>query len=311
MMTSIKSQKCFERVLFPRAHTSAISIRNTTSQKMIDAPEPFDVLLGRGKAIQKRPGNKLIRLLIDQNCHRYNQAPRQQKRAIANEIVQGIKSKIGKLPGRFLRLCGSAEQGEWKEVSNAIAIDKVSHIFRARRNLAQKSSSSGSLARMPEISAVAADDFLSNHEKYAFTTPTNMLGPPLLLSNLQDCQHERQPARPPTSVPTTNIPLPTSVVMLSPLKNMHYAARKSSYSIGALLSGDMMWTPPPYQRRTRPDLLQEPCHGEKGINDGLSSLEDRAAAPPRSTHYQDYYFPDQQHGSRSGNDGDVNSTTPR
>jgi hypothetical protein len=278
---------------------------------MIDAPEPFDVLLGRGKAIQKRPGNKLIRLLIDKNCHRYNQAPRQQKRAIANEIVQGIKSKIGKLPGRFLRLSGSAEQGEWKEVSNAVAIDKVSHIFRARRNLAQKSSSSStSLARTMETSAVAADD-ISHNEKHAFTTPTNLLGPRLLLSNLQDCQHGRQPACPPASVASTSSPLPTSVVMLSPLKNMHYAARrKSSYSIGALLSGDMMWTPPPYQRRTRPELLQEPCHGEKGINDGLSSLEDRAAAPPRSTHYQDYYFPD--HGSRIGNDGDGrNSKTPR
>jgi hypothetical protein len=110
---------------------------------IIDAPEPFDVLLGRGKAIQKRPGNKLIRLLVDQNCHRCNQAPRQEKRATANEIVQGVKLKIGKLPGRFLRICGSAEEEGWQEVSNAVAIDKVSHIFRARRNRAQKSSSSG------------------------------------------------------------------------------------------------------------------------------------------------------------------------
>jgi hypothetical protein len=96
--------------------------------------------------------------------------------------------------------------------------------------------------------------------------------------------------------------------MLPHLKNIHYAASNSNFSIGALLSEDMMWTPPPYQRRTRPDLLQEPCHDEKGINDDLSS-EDRAAAAPRPAHYQDYYFPD--HGSRSGNDGDENSTTPR
>jgi hypothetical protein len=275
---------------------------------MIDAPEPFDVLLGRGKAIQKRPGNKLIRLLIDKNCHRYNQAPRQQKRAIANEIVQSIKSKNGKLPGRFLRLCGSAEQGEWTEVSNAVAIDKVSHIFRARRNRAQKSSSSfTSLARMLETSAVAADD-ISHHEKHAFTTPTNLLGPRLLLSNLQDCQHGGQPARSPASVATTSSPLTTSVVM-SPLKTMHYAASNSSFITGALLlSEDMMWTPPPYQRRTRPEFLQEPCHGEMGNNDDLSS-EDRAAAPPRLTHYQDYYFSDQ--GTRSGNDGDGNRTAPR
>ena len=104
---------------------------------MIVSLEPFDVLLGRGKPIQKRLGNRLIRLLIDQNCNRYNKAPRLEKRAIANEIVQGIKSNNGKLPGRFLRLCGSTEQEGWKEVSDAVAIDKVSHIFRARRNLAR------------------------------------------------------------------------------------------------------------------------------------------------------------------------------
>jgi hypothetical protein len=87
----------YSRALTPHIHQ--IQLEHNNKQKMIDAPEPFDVLLGRKKAIQKRPGNKLIRHLIDQNCHsRYDQAPRRVKRAIANEIVlQGIKSKIGKL----------------------------------------------------------------------------------------------------------------------------------------------------------------------------------------------------------------------
>jgi hypothetical protein len=124
---------------------------------VVDAPEPFDVLFGRGKPIQKHPGNKLLRLLIDQNCHRYNKAPRLERRAIANEIVQGIKSNHGKLPGRFLRLCESAEQDaeddyEWTEASDEVAIDKVSHCFRARRNLApEKIASSGSLERTTEV----------------------------------------------------------------------------------------------------------------------------------------------------------------
>jgi hypothetical protein len=237
-------------------------------------------------------------------------ALRHDARATANEIVQGIKSKIGKLPGQFLWLCGSAEQGEWKEVSNTVAIDKVSHIFRARRNLSQKSSSSGGPVRMLETSAVAADG-TSHHQKHAFTTPTNLPWPRLLLSNLQDCQHGGQPARPAASVAAAASSPPAASVAMPPppLETMHDAARKSSYSIGALLSGDTtMWTPPPCQRRTRPNLLQESCHGEKGINDALSS-EDRAAAPPRPTHHQDHCFPD--HGSRSGNDGDGNSMTPR
>jgi hypothetical protein len=111
---------------------------------MMVALEPFDVLCGKGKPIQKHPGNTLLRLLIDQNCNRYNKAPRREKRAIANEIVQGIKSNIGKLPGRFLRFCESAEQEGWSEVSDAAAIDKVSHCFRARKNLVPEMSSSSS-----------------------------------------------------------------------------------------------------------------------------------------------------------------------
>lgn len=118
---------------------------------MIDTPDPFDVLFARGRPIQNHPGNMLLRLLIDQNCHRYNKAPRLEKSAIAKEIVQGIKSNNGKLPGRFLRRCGGdssrrgGTQGKegWKEVSDHVAIDKVSHCFRARKTcLAQRTFSS-------------------------------------------------------------------------------------------------------------------------------------------------------------------------
>ena len=140
-----------------------------SSSPMVYAPAPFDVLFGRGKPTQKHPGNKLLRLLIDQNCHRYNKAPRREKRAIANEIVQGIKSNHGKLPGRFLRPCESGLEREydpagWKEATDNVAIDKVSHCFRARRHLGpeQSLSLSGSLDRT-SASAAEADDN-SHHE---------------------------------------------------------------------------------------------------------------------------------------------------
>jgi hypothetical protein len=282
--------------LFLKAH------KEIKRQKMIDAPEPFDVLLGRGKPIQKRLGNKLIRLLIDKNSHRYDKAPRLEKRAIANEIVQSIKSNNGKLPGRFLRLCGSAEQEGWKEVSDAVAIDKVSHIFRARRNLAQESSSSGSLLakRMREISAVA-DDFSRPAEKYSFITTPTTLGPRPLLFDPQNCQQEGQSARPPASVTTTS--------------SFHYAihaASNSSLIIGAgqHASSDMiMWTPPCHEKTSTVELVPEKsCNGEKEIKKELS-LDDRAAAAPRLTHYH-YYFPEDQGLSGSANNGDKNNAMP-
>jgi hypothetical protein len=205
--------------------------------------------------------------------------------------VQGIKSNIGKSPGRFLRLCGSAEQeGGWKgDRSNAVAIDKVSNCFRAaRRNLAQEISSSGSLA--------STDD-----------------------SPQEDCQQEGQLAcLPAASVTTTSTTPHTTSVGVSLLKDapspfysIHAAAAShSSLIIGAgqhAVSG-MLWTPPPScQQRTtiRTELLEEPRHSEKGINKE-SSLDDRpAAAAARLTHCQ-YFLPDQ--GSRSGNDSDKLNT---
>ena len=140
-----------------------------SSSPIVDAPEPFDVLFGRGKPTQKHPGNKLLRLLIDQNCHRYNKAPRREKRAIANEIVQGIKSNSGKLPGRFLQPCEGGPEREddpagWKEATDNVAIDKVSHCFRARRHVAaEKSLSLSSSLERTSASGAEADDN-SHHE---------------------------------------------------------------------------------------------------------------------------------------------------
>jgi hypothetical protein len=152
--------------LFSRDHKE-----KNKNKKMIVALEPFDVLCGKGKPIQKHPGNKLLRLLIDQNCHRYNKAPRLERRAIANEIVQGIKCNVGKLPGRFLRFCESAEEVGWREVSDAASIDKVSHCFRARRNLGPEISSSfseggSSLVVSTMITASAT-------KRYGFVTPSS------------------------------------------------------------------------------------------------------------------------------------------
>lgn len=145
---------------------------------MIVAPELFDILCGKGKPIQKHPGNVLLRLLIDQNSHRYNKAPRLKRRAIANEIVQGLKSNTGKLPGRFLRFCDeSAEEQEgWTEVSNAEAIDKVSHCFRARRNLAPGMSSSFSGVSLVSMTSTSSSVVVSDDDiACGFTAPTRTM----------------------------------------------------------------------------------------------------------------------------------------
>jgi hypothetical protein len=110
--------------------------RNRLSR--IERPEPFDVLCGRGKPIQKHPGNIIIHRIVDEQCERYHTAPRQRKRGIADEIVQAIKKSKRleqQLPGRFIRRERDDRGAYWKEISDDAARDKVSHCFRARRRL--------------------------------------------------------------------------------------------------------------------------------------------------------------------------------
>lgn len=151
---------------------------NIRRNRIIDRPNSFDVLCGRGKAIQSHPGNIILHRIVDKECERYHSAPRLNRRSIANEIVQAIKNSKQRfeqqIPGRFIRQekdhgdAGGGGHGGayWKEISEDEARDKVSHCFRARRLLMllnkDKSktterlfvSSSSSPSRPPEVIAV-------------------------------------------------------------------------------------------------------------------------------------------------------------
>jgi hypothetical protein len=56
---------------------------------------------------------------------RYNDAPRVNRRGIAREIVHGITNN----GSRFLK----QENGQWIELDEDEAIEKVAHCFRSRR----------------------------------------------------------------------------------------------------------------------------------------------------------------------------------
>lgn len=112
--------------------------RTTNEQQItyISTPGPFDILLGRGKAAMKHPGNIRYKFLIEEHEDRYENTPKANKTLIAEEILQTLKGSDDH--GRFLKL----EKGRgWMEVDDVAAREKISMSFRDRRQQSRREQS--------------------------------------------------------------------------------------------------------------------------------------------------------------------------
>jgi hypothetical protein len=90
-------------------------------------PLPSDVLFGRGKPIQERPGNVRFREILDTHTELYDKSEKGAKSAVMAYIVHLVKEE----DGRFLK---ELEDGGWVEVDEATAQAKVGRAFRTRRS---------------------------------------------------------------------------------------------------------------------------------------------------------------------------------
>lgn len=106
--------------------------QNTVSRTAI-APGPFDVLLGRGHAIQNSQGNIRYRKVVKEMMDEYTKGRKLEKTALTKTIVDLIHASTG----RFLE-----EDGKncWVEVDETTARKKVSHSFRTLRRLDMRAS---------------------------------------------------------------------------------------------------------------------------------------------------------------------------
>jgi hypothetical protein len=93
-------------------------------------PYQNDILFGRGKPIQERPGNVRFREMLDKHMTKYDRGEKGDKVAISAHIVCMLKEE----GGRFLK---DLEDGGWVEVDEATARAKVSNAFRTRRKVFQ------------------------------------------------------------------------------------------------------------------------------------------------------------------------------
>jgi hypothetical protein len=88
-------------------------------------PGTYDVLLGRGKPLQKHPGNLCYHHTIETYQGRYENAQKLEKTQISKFIVQKMKED----GGRFLK----QDDAGWVEIDDDSARYKVSHTFRNHR----------------------------------------------------------------------------------------------------------------------------------------------------------------------------------
>jgi hypothetical protein len=115
----------------------------TNECRDIDVRE-LDVLLGRGAAINYHFGNRRFRQLVSEYRPAYYSAAKNEKAAIAREIVDVIRNASS--PGRFL-LKDPVKQGVWVEVSEERAREKVSQALREQQYHTKTASVNNSLVQ--------------------------------------------------------------------------------------------------------------------------------------------------------------------
>jgi hypothetical protein len=105
--------------------------------RLIETPEPSDILFGRGKPFQSHPGNIRLHEIVNLQKDNYSRSRRFDKLAIADAIVHQIKTE-GAPPGRFLRRVEG--QDCWEVVPDELAREKVSHALRGKVKQANRGS---------------------------------------------------------------------------------------------------------------------------------------------------------------------------
>jgi len=129
----------------------------------IHVPGKYDVLLGRGKPLQKYSGNLNYHYVIETYHERYEAAAKGVKAELAMEIVMRIKNQ----GGRFLK----QDEVGWTVITDEAAKTKVSHTFRNHRIAARR-------VRKKAIAKAEAADIVGGNivpiQFPRFLTPTNI-----------------------------------------------------------------------------------------------------------------------------------------
>jgi len=97
------------------------------SRRMTDTPTYNDILLGRGVATNRHPGNANFRAIVSQHVNVYMISTKKEKMMISRSIVRKVQTELSP-PGRFLEKI--PKTGLWHEVGDKRALEKTAQALR-------------------------------------------------------------------------------------------------------------------------------------------------------------------------------------
>jgi hypothetical protein len=100
----------------------------------------YDIVFGRGRGFQNHPGNLRMREIIDKYKTEYHSLKRQEKR----EMVAAVYKEIIGDGARFLKKL--EDEDTWVKVDIQVALQKVSHTLRCRKNVEKQLAESETMA---------------------------------------------------------------------------------------------------------------------------------------------------------------------
>ena len=184
-----------------------------SEEEKIFVPRKYDVLFGRGRPLQDHPGNLRFHRIVNRARASYVNARKEDKIGIARDVMNEIKiskenpegkddpkkkssdndddddvhsPSSGGEPGRFLKKVSNINAPEeevyWVEVSDPVAIEKISHALRGRprsetRNRSDSSGSGKNVGSRSRIVSGRRRDSKSNDQDPSSSTPKRK-GPP-------------------------------------------------------------------------------------------------------------------------------------
>jgi hypothetical protein len=108
-------------------------------------PTPYSVIVGRGKETKENPGNTQLHALATTYLEQYSQAKNDKQ--IKTQIVLQVVSFVNEACSNGASFIKRAKNGQWYEVNNSIALEKVGYVFRDLLADKYRSSSKSKLAR--------------------------------------------------------------------------------------------------------------------------------------------------------------------
>jgi hypothetical protein len=88
-----------------------------------------DILFGRGKGFQNHPGNQRMREVIEKYKVQYHSLKRSEKQ----ELIEAVYKELTEEGARFLKKLDNEDA--WVKVDRPVALQKVSHTLRCRKNV--------------------------------------------------------------------------------------------------------------------------------------------------------------------------------